>query len=666
MPRYKDAAESELRFRQVHLDFHTSEHCPDVGNAFDPDIFADTLKAAHVNSVTCFARCHHGWSYHETSVGAMHPNLNRDLLFHMIESCHKRDINVPVYVTAGWDERAAREHPDWCEIKRDGTPNGAGPLEAGWRKLCFNTPYLDYLVAYTEEVVSKFDLDGLFMDIVWQEHCHCPCCLDGMAKDDLDPLSSIDLEIYAQRVMDNYYRRIGEVVASKKPGLRVFHNKGNVDKGRRDLIGHYSHWEIESLPTGGWGYDHFPGTARYSHAVGMDFLGMTGKFHTSWGEFGGYKTPNALLYECNLIIAMGGKVSVGDQLHPTGAIDDDTYRLIGTAYGDVAEKESWCKGAKPVPDVAIFSVESQHSRSFNYNNPKGNVDAGATRMLLESQIMFDVIDSSCDFAPYRTIILPDEVTVDDGLRDSLQKYLESGGTLLSSGTSGLNPDGTAFMLDIGADYEGDSEWEQDYIVTGSLGDDDIPSAPMLMYTRAVNLKVRDGDTLASIRPPYFNRAYNHFCSHRNTPYTTDDSPYPAAVRKGSIIHFAHRVFSAYRAQGQQYLRDMVMNALGLLCPVRRVEVHMPSGGRMTFMRQEAHDRWILHLLYAIPMHRGNNIDVIEDIVPLHDIACHVRIDRNPKRVYLAPFSDDINYSCENGELFFTVPEINRHVMVIIE
>ena len=28
-----------LRYRQIHLDFHTSEHIPGVGAAFDPDDF---------------------------------------------------------------------------------------------------------------------------------------------------------------------------------------------------------------------------------------------------------------------------------------------------------------------------------------------------------------------------------------------------------------------------------------------------------------------------------------------------------------------------------------------------------------------------------------------------------------------------------------------------
>ena len=54
---------SKIRYRQVHLDFHTSEYIPDIAADFDKDEFAKTLEEAHVDSITCFARCHHGWLY---------------------------------------------------------------------------------------------------------------------------------------------------------------------------------------------------------------------------------------------------------------------------------------------------------------------------------------------------------------------------------------------------------------------------------------------------------------------------------------------------------------------------------------------------------------------------------------------------------------------------
>jgi hypothetical protein len=45
-----------MRYRQIHLDFHTSEHIPGIGSRFDADKFGDAFKAADVDSVTVFSR----------------------------------------------------------------------------------------------------------------------------------------------------------------------------------------------------------------------------------------------------------------------------------------------------------------------------------------------------------------------------------------------------------------------------------------------------------------------------------------------------------------------------------------------------------------------------------------------------------------------------------
>ena len=43
-----------MRFRQVHLDFHTSGLIPGIGSAFDKAAFQKALKLGHVDSITVF------------------------------------------------------------------------------------------------------------------------------------------------------------------------------------------------------------------------------------------------------------------------------------------------------------------------------------------------------------------------------------------------------------------------------------------------------------------------------------------------------------------------------------------------------------------------------------------------------------------------------------
>jgi Hypothetical glycosyl hydrolase 6 len=139
----------EAPFRQIHMDFHTHGLIQNVGAQFDPEDFALTLKRAHVNSVTCFAPCHHGWMYYDSKLfpERIHPHLvNRNLLAEQIEACHRHGLRVPVYTSIQWDHETAREHPEWRVVTPDGKLMGTPPYEAGfYRHLCYNTPYRGFL-----------------------------------------------------------------------------------------------------------------------------------------------------------------------------------------------------------------------------------------------------------------------------------------------------------------------------------------------------------------------------------------------------------------------------------------------------------------------------------------------------------------------------------------
>jgi hypothetical protein len=153
-----------LRYRQIHLDFHTSPHIPGIGEKFDKKHWQETLLAAAVDSITLFSRCHHGWSYHPTSVGKIHPHLSFDLLRQQYEATKEAGINAPVYLSAGVDNLASYEHPEWREVDKNGTYTGWAQrtLQAGFHMMDFHSPYLDYLCEQIREAVSLFpDCDGI-------------------------------------------------------------------------------------------------------------------------------------------------------------------------------------------------------------------------------------------------------------------------------------------------------------------------------------------------------------------------------------------------------------------------------------------------------------------------------------------------------------------------
>lgn len=679
---------SELRYRQVHLDFHTSEHIPNVGLNFDADQFIDSLKRAHVDSVTVFARCHHGWCYYPSKVGKPHPNLRRtDLLGEIVQACRAHDINVPIYITVQWDELMAREHPGWRVMSADNLsadsptqdPSAQRQLSARWHPLCLNNEdYVDYLIRLSLEVMERYRPDGLFMDILLPWECVCPRCLALMQSQGLDPEKREDRLNNDRRTLMSFYQRFSETIWNQDPDMRLFFNSGHIYRGERDRYRYFSHLEIESLPTGGWGYDHFPVSARYASSLGMEFLGMTGKFHTAWGEFGGYKRAVALEYECALMLALGARCSIGDHLHPSGTMDRDTYELIRPAYQRVEKLEPFLKDALPVSEIALLSAAAFSPISLGRDGRENPSDDGAARMLLELQEMFDVIDPEADFGSYRLLVLPDSVTFTPALKDRIAAFFKGGGRLILSGSSGMKADESGFALDLGVHYDGQcSPFVPDYLQAEVELDPELVGSPFVIYERGYAVKASRAEVLASSRNPYFNRSWARFCSHQHTPYTLErNESYDAVMQDGAIVYFAHPIFRAYYNSGQPLLKYLFRGALNRLLPERKLRVELPSSGRASLMRQMQQKRWLLHLLFAQTQLRGSKhpypdgrerpIEIIEDVVPIRDIRCWLRLDLKPQRVYSAYSGQEIPYRFEKGVLEFTVGELYIHELVVIE
>ena len=104
---------------------------------------------------------------------------------------------------------------------------------------------------------------------------------------------------------------------------------------------HNTQHDLEDLPTTWGGYDKLPVRAKLFANTGTPMVAMSGKFHTSWGEFGGFKHPDALRYEAAAMIAFGVACNFGDQLHPLGEMEMDTYRNIGEAFEYVEQIEAY-------------------------------------------------------------------------------------------------------------------------------------------------------------------------------------------------------------------------------------------------------------------------------------------------------------------------------------
>ena len=451
------------------------------------------------------------------------------------------------------------------------------------------------------------------------------------------------------------------MVWAQAPEATVFYNAGHVGAERRAVTDAHSHWELESLPSGGWGYMHFPLSQRYARTLGIDCLGMTGKFHTSWGDFHSFKNPAALEAECFSMLALNAKCSIGDQLHPDGRIDPYVYDLIGSVYRQVEAKEPWCAGARPLVQIGVVSNEE-------FGDERVPAAAsGAVRILQEGAQQFDVLDTRADLSPYQVIILPDEIPCTAEFAAKLERYLAAGGSVLASYRSGLTPSGDAFATErLGVRLVGEAPYSPDFLVPeGEIGRG-LPPTEHVMYLRGLEVAPLAGaEVLASTAVPYFNRTYRHFCSHRHTP-SAGEPGYPAVVKSGRVVYLAHPVFSQYHKNAPRWVKTVVLDALRLLLPEPLVRHEGPSTLTTALNEQPAEGRAVLHLMHYIPERRGQDFDIIEDVIPLYDVRVSVRPPREVAAVRLAPEGTPLEIAQRDGRVEFVVPEVHGHRMVALE
>lgn len=637
----------------IHIDFHTSPAIPDIGAKFNKEEFARTLKAAKVDSATVFAKCHHGYTYYPSKVSTMHPGLKFNLLKEQIDAIHSIGAKAPIYITVGWSKKDADEHPEWHHIDfYTGKSAYAGepfsddldaPIpDCSWIMLCPSGPYLEHLKAMTHEVCREFHpVDGIFFDIVFfGEACACDACKSGMLERGLDPTSIDDAKKYYIDKRIEVLKVLSDIVHSYVPDATVFYNSGGADMNRPEFHSCSTHYELEDLPTAWGGYDEMPIRAKFFEKYGKDFVGMTGKFHHNWGEFGGFKNKDALKYEMADMMSVGAGMSIGDHLHPSGKLDDSTYEQIGYAYNYIDSLKEYANDTAPYSDLALWIGHNKAS------------DLGASKILSIMHLEYDVIDSGKNLGKYNCVILPDKLSLSDEDKAALVHFANNGGKIIASYDS--------IFDELGIIKIAPSEYDKDFIKC-TMGE---IKTPFLTYSGAYKVKC-DGDILAEVYEPYFNRTYRHFCGHKNTPFKTEPADYPALVRCGNVVYFAHPVFEAYNESGNYILEQYIINGINLVYDAIVKVENLPSCGKIRLRKSKNANFYVLHVLYSPPINRGN-VHLLADFPTLHDVKVSIKLDQNIKEIVMEPEGEKLDFAQKNGVVSFTLKPFSLHKLIALK
>ncbi len=671
LPQSQRSINEPLPTRQVHLDFHTSGLIPGIGERFSKAQFQEALKLGKVNQINIFGKGHHGYSYFPTDLGNMHPNLKFDLLGAQMEACHEIGVKCPIYFTVGWSVLDAEEHPEWVIKYRNGEmatinldlnalPGQVRP-HYSWKCLdpTIGGGYHDYIVKCVSEICERYDeLDGFWFDIYHViPASYTDYSIERMRAEGVDLEDQEAVERSYALAMKAHMKVLRELVASYHPDATVYFNSAthieNKAIFRERLFEMNTQAEMEDLPTTWGGYDKLPLEAKYHLGQGTPAVAMSGKFHKAWGEFGGFKHPDAIKYEAAAMISFGASCNFGDQLHPSGEMDLETYRNIGKAYEYVEQIEAYGPGGIPVSKLGLW-LTLDHA-----------ADHGVVNILLQLHHDFIVADEH-NLDKLEMLIIPGHASLSPSQADRINSWVKEGGKLIVFGEGAMDEERSGFLLDVGCEYLGKSEYDFDFTVIQKDLEKEMVSTPFLNYESGMLLRPTEGEVLAVIREPYFNRTYGQYSGHRETPYKLENSEYPAVVRNGNVIFFAHHLDQLYFENGVRLHRQLVSNAIDLLYEHPMLSVYnLPSCGRVSLLKQEQDHRYVTHLLYAPALLRGEKIQVIEDFLPVPGVEIEINVPEEIKEVYQIPGKTRLEFQRDGDVIRVKVPTFTMHTAVVL-
>jgi hypothetical protein len=145
------------------------------------------------------------------------------------------------------------------------------------------------------------------------------------------------------------------------------------------------------------------------------------------------------------------------------------------------------------------------------------------------------------------------------------------------------------------------------------------------------------------------------------PPARECSGWPALVGHqfggGQVVYSPMPLFGDYAALPDEEQRRFLGNLLELTAPLAErplVTRRLPPSAEVSLMRLD--QAWVVHIL------PGEGLRVPD----LNGVEVLVRPDFEPRRAYLAPQGEDMDYAPEAGGIAVRIPRVVGHTMLVVE
>ncbi|MCC7449885.1 MAG: beta-galactosidase trimerization domain-containing protein [Anaerolineae bacterium] len=642
-----------------------------VATAFDPQAIVAQFARARVNVIVAYAKCQYGNFYYNTQIGHKHTGLgDLDLLAELLHEAHRQNIRVIGYYSNMWDTEAARAHPDWMAQNAQGESS-----YDRWPTLCLNSPYRDLVHQHLREMFTRYDLDGMWSDILSALPCFCPRCEALYQQTFGEPMPRspevphwIQMVRWQQDYLYGYIESSRLLVKSLKPDAAYIVNFFGTPYAAPSQGLTFKHLaQSDYGSTEGYSEWHgllFPSYAcRYMRAGTLDgpFEVLTSRFESTW-DFT-VRPLAQMRFEAFSVAANGGAVCVDDEPYHDGCVEPLVYDYLANIFGEIERREPYLLGAQPYHYAALY--HSQKAREvdevlnrpqplsisgtsfFPASNPAPSdiipTLMGAFKGLLEEHLPLEFVDdrlASLDtLARYRVVYLPNVLPMNADEAERLRQYVYNGGGLVATGATSLyddqgQPRDNFLLADLfGVDFVRRGAYTFPFFafepgpLSEGLTGQPIPHDAAMWEVR---LNTNDAIVVATRRDPLIETSGEVYY-HNNKPAPGPRSGEPAIVcqeyGKGRVVYCAGLPENQYAIRGHVPYRQMIANMVRWAARAEPpVQVEGLRNTELVTARRGGD--LIVHLVTGVPQRTvvfglRRTLDTIEEYVPLYGVRLFI-------------------------------------------
>ena len=668
-------------WRRSTIDMHIPDWDPQFMSKFDPEAFADACVRSRAQAVLVPGMSHTGLFYYPTNVGVIHANIGgRDLLGEMIDACHRRGIAFELYMSLIFDRWAYDHHPEW----RGNDSQGCQGFEFGpqprYGLLCPNSPYREYVRAWTREVCERYQFEGVFFDMTyWPGVCYCPHCEQRWADEVGGGPIPRTVNWLDERWVTFQHKReawLGEFAALATGAVKQVNPNLTVDHQSSTFPSHWVRGASHSFAAqNDFLQGDFYGTPLQGSFArkllgemsrGKPFAYAT-SYSTTLFDHTGRKPESLIQAKTSAAIADHSAFLFIDAIDPVGTLNLPAHDTMGRIYDRLAPYYAELGGTR-VADIAIYySLDSKFDLRDNgqsiddvgLNDSHTTSAMNVAARLLTAHLPFTVITAAQlgELAKFKVIIAPQIHHLSRREAAALRAYVRAGGSLYASGgTSLVTPDGRQQKDFLLGDVLGVSlvkaDWadHDHYLAPTPAGAADFagwsPERPAFNRSTGFTVRARRGaEVLATTTLPWPKPDPSSFSSiHSNPPWLATKQPEVVFHRFGK----GRTIYCASLLEDMDNVRDVFLRLLRRLSPTFSVEADAPASVELTLFAQPDRQRHVVGLV---------SIQPDQPNLPVDGIEVRLRLGRPVRDIRLLPGNRKIPHTVKAGVVTFTAPRL---------